>query len=125
MLNDVKEYTNNSNSYSTDEVKTGEKWIDGKPIYRKVVDFGVLPNATTKTVTFDTVSADTWVNVMALAKSTDGTVINIPYVDTSAASHSIAYVINDGRIQVNTGSVDRSGYNKCYFKLEYTKTTDQ
>ena len=61
---------------------------------------------------------------MALAKSTDGTVINIPYADTSAASHSITYVINDGRIQVNTGSVDRSGYNKCYFKLEYTKTTD-
>ena len=124
MLNVVKEYVDNSNSYSTDEVKTYEKWIDGKPIYRKVVDFGALPNATTKTVTFDTVSADTWVNVMALAKSTDGNVINIPYADTSAASHSITYVINDGRIQVNTGSVDRSGYNKCYFKLEYTKTTD-
>ena len=124
VLNVVKEYVDNSNSYSTEEVKTDEKWIDGKPIYRKVVDFGALPNATTKTVTFDTVSADTWVNVMALAKSTDGNVINIPYADTSAASHSITYVINDGRIQVNTGSVDRSGYNKCYCKLEYTKTTD-
>ena len=124
VLNDVKGYVDSSNSYSTAEVKTGGKWIDGKPIYRKVVDFGALPNATTKTVTFDTVSADTWVNVMALAKSTDGNVINIPYADTSAASHSITYVINDGRIQVNTGSVDRSGYNKCYFKLEYTKTTD-
>ena len=124
VLNVVKEYVDNSNSYSIEEVKTDEKWIDGKPIYRKVVDFGALPNATTKTVTFDTVSADTWVNVMALAKSTDGNVINIPYADTSAASHSITYVINDGRIQVNTGSVDRSGYNKCYFKLEYTKTTD-
>ena len=38
-------------SYSTNEVKTGGKWIDGKPIYRKVVDFGALPNASEKTVT--------------------------------------------------------------------------
>ena len=34
MLNDTKNYVDNSNSYSTDEKKTGEKWIDGKPIYR-------------------------------------------------------------------------------------------
>ena len=26
-----------ANSYSTDEIKTGGTWIDGKPIYRKVV----------------------------------------------------------------------------------------
>ena len=30
--------------YSTDEVKTNKVWIDGKPIYRKVVDCGALPN---------------------------------------------------------------------------------
>ena len=35
VLNDVKDYIDNSNSYSTDEIKTGGKWIDGKPIYRK------------------------------------------------------------------------------------------
>lgn len=35
VLNDAKNYINNSNSYSTDEIKTGGKWIDGKPIYRK------------------------------------------------------------------------------------------
>jgi hypothetical protein len=25
------------NNYSTDEIKTGKTWIDGKPIYRKVI----------------------------------------------------------------------------------------
>ena len=35
VLNDVKDYVDNSNSYSTEEVKTGGTWIDGKPIYRK------------------------------------------------------------------------------------------
>lgn len=28
----------NNNTYSTDEVLTGETWIDGKPIYRKVIN---------------------------------------------------------------------------------------
>ena len=39
-------------SYSTDEVETGDTWIDGKPIYRKVYTFstnddspvGAIPN---------------------------------------------------------------------------------
>ena len=45
VLNDVKGYVDNSNSYSTEEVKTGGKWIDGKPIYRKVLIATTLINA--------------------------------------------------------------------------------
>ena len=37
VLKDVKDYVDNSNSYSTQEVKTGGKWIDGKPIYRSIL----------------------------------------------------------------------------------------
>ena len=37
VLNATKDYVDNSNSYSTQEVKTGGTWIDGKPIYRKVL----------------------------------------------------------------------------------------
>lgn len=37
VLNDVKNYVDNSNSYSTQEVKTGGTWIDGKPIYRNIL----------------------------------------------------------------------------------------
>lgn len=37
-------------SYSTTEQDTGGTWIDSKPVYRKAVNFGALPNATTKTV---------------------------------------------------------------------------
>ena len=32
-----KLYADKQHSYSTDEIKTGGTWIDGKPIYRKVV----------------------------------------------------------------------------------------
>ena len=37
VLNNVKDYVDNSNSYSTQEVKTGGTWIDGKPIYRSIL----------------------------------------------------------------------------------------
>ena len=43
-MNDVKGYVDSSNSYSTNEVKTGGKWIDGKPIYRKVLITTTLIN---------------------------------------------------------------------------------
>lgn len=36
--------------YSTTEIKTGAKWIDGSAIYKKTINFGALPNNTTKTV---------------------------------------------------------------------------
>ena len=32
-----RSYVDKANSYSTDEIKTGGTWIDGKPIYRKVI----------------------------------------------------------------------------------------
>lgn len=42
-----RSYVDKANSYSTDEIKTGGTWIDGKPIYRKVIeipDFGIDNN---------------------------------------------------------------------------------
>lgn len=32
----LKEYIDNGNIWSLDEVKTNERWIDGRPIYKKV-----------------------------------------------------------------------------------------
>ena len=44
VLNDVKDYVKKSNSYLTQEIKTDGIWIDGKPIYRKVLINTVLIN---------------------------------------------------------------------------------
>ena len=123
VLNDVKGYVDNSNSYSTDEVKTGGKWIDGKPIYRKVVNFGALPNATIKGITFDNINADTFVKIEGVAMSNNDA-ITIPFTDTSMATQSIAIFVNSTSISISTGTVNRSDYNKCYITIEYTKTTD-
>ena len=124
VLNDVKGYVDSSNSYSTAEVKTGGKWIDGKPIYRKVVDFGALPNATIKGVSFDNINADTFVKIEGIAMNNSGSAVTIPFADTSAATQSIAIFINSSSVSISTGATNRSDYTKCYITIEYTKTTD-
>ena len=111
-------------SYSIDEVKTGGKWIDGKPIYRKVINFGALPNATTKVVSFDNINADTFVNIEGIVMDNSGSVITIPYASVSDSTWSIAIFINSSSVSISTGTVDRSEYTKCYVTIEYTKTTD-
>ena len=124
VLKDVKDYVDNSNSYSTQEVKTGGTWIDGKPIYRKVVNFGALPNATIKGVTFDNINADTFVKAEGIAMTNNGNAVTIPFADTSAATQSISIFINSSSVSINAGTTNRSDYTKCYIVLEYTKTTD-
>ena len=124
VLNDVKGYVDSSNSYSTDEVKTGGKWIDGKPIYRKVVNFGALPNATIKEVSFDNINADTFVKIEGIAMNNSGSAVTIPFADTSAATQSITIFANSTSVSISTGATNRSDYTKCYITIEYTKTTD-
>lgn len=41
----VKNFVEEKNSYSTTEMLTGGKWIDGKPIYRKVVELSFTQNS--------------------------------------------------------------------------------
>ena len=42
-LNSIREYYERNNTYSTEERLTGGKWIDGKPIYRRVLVYNNIP----------------------------------------------------------------------------------
>ncbi len=123
FMSKVDEAVEEANEYSTTETVIG-KWIDGKPIYRKVVDFGALPNATTKSVNHNISNIDNWVNVSALASSSAGIGLCLPYTDTALATQSIACYATATNVKVDAGSINRSEYTKCKFILEYTKTTD-
>lgn len=37
LLKEINNQITNANTYATEEINTGEKWIDGKDIYRKVI----------------------------------------------------------------------------------------
>ena len=120
VLNDAKNYINNSNSYSTDEVKTGGKWIDGKPIYRKVVNFGALPNATTKNVAHGVNNIGDITHIYGVAHSSAKMTIPLPY---ARGIPIILYATQDDvAIEINTN--DYIEFTRSEITIEYTKTTD-
>ena len=120
VLNDVKEYVDSSNSYSTNEVKTGGKWIDGKPIYRKTIDCGALPNASYKNVNHNITNLDFVTKCYGFARGGNYRMV-LPNASANTAN-AVEVYIDEMYIVIQSGN-DRSGYNG-YITIEYTKTTD-
>jgi hypothetical protein len=108
-----------ANMYSTDEIEIGT-WL-GKKLYRKVVDFGALPNATGKSVNSG-LSDITITKIYGIANSSSLSLV-LPYIAIGAnmatASIEVDYQYANNNILITTGS-NRSGYN-AYVVLEYTK----
>lgn len=113
-------YTDAQISYSTSEVKTGATWIDGKPIYRKVVNCGALPNNIRKSIAHNITNLSKVIHTYGIAVGTD--FLPMPYVNVTGASYDMQYWVETVNIVIATGN-DRSSYTG-YITLEYTKTTD-
>lgn len=101
-------------------------WIDGKPIYRKIINTGALPNASSKTVNHNIDNIDFITNYYGMAyRDTDNTFIKLPFVQSSQSlALQVAVFINKTIISLVTAS-DRSGFAISYVIIEYTKTTDK
>lgn len=103
----------NNQKYSTDEIDTGKTWIDGKKIYRKVVELSsqlnIQPNAG-------------WTNICA---APDGiTNLILCYIKQSGNCDWTAgafYRFYQGYIQAYPISATTMGITQIV--LEYTKTT--
>lgn len=108
-------------SYSTEEQDTGLTWIDGKKIYQKTVEFGTLPNASSKEVAHDIVGFETiWIKEFICVGSNDYYTI-LPYVLMSAGTHGGELYLHDGKIHVTVDGNFSSytGYcTICYTKIE-------
>ena len=64
--------------YSYSEVATNKRWVNGKTIYRKVINFGTLPNANSKSVAHGVTGITDIVSVRAFSGGTP-----IPFVGGS------------------------------------------
>ena len=111
--------------YSTSERVVGT-WIDGKTIYRKVIDCGNMPNATTKNVPHGVSNLDVVVDVKAMMKRTSGGSDQSPIPKTSISStdsykYQCELYVDDTNIILKAGN-DRSNYSAFTIML-YTKTT--
>jgi hypothetical protein len=112
---------NNKQIYSTNEQVIGT-WIDGKPLYRKVVDCGALPNNTTKTVPSGISNVADMVKISGFSKDASGGCLPMPFVSTTSPV-AVSYNASNNQISITT-SQNRTNYISTSIILEYTKTTD-
>ena len=112
------------NSYSTSEVKTGDTWIDGKPIYRKVIEIGALPNNYYKSVNHNILNLNKVIKLYMIVHISDGTFYqaNMQGTTTLFGGNTVTVRGNTTQIQVAT-TADYSTHTG-YAIIEYTKTTD-
>lgn len=105
--------------YSASETLTNKVWIDGKPIYRKVVDLGTLPNsATTKVVAHGITGISTVTSITGIMQTT-GFQMPLPYLHPTNITASVGIYMDPTSISAVCGA-DRSAYIARVY-VEYTK----
>lgn len=108
-------------NYSTTEKVVG-KWIDGKPIYRKVwttTTFDANNQATINT----NISIDNIINLYGTVKASGGRIIPINKPNPNNITYTTAtQYYTDGRIFVEVGTAYTP--TKALVVMEYTKTND-
>jgi len=106
--------------YSTTEQVIGT-WIDNKPIYRKVIDCGSLPNTSNKDVSHNIQNLGITIKCNGMAiRTSDSRALTIP--DSTPSAEVVCGVTNTN-VYITTNN-DRSSFNNSFLILEYTKTTD-
>lgn len=111
-------------SYSTNEVKTGETWIDRKPIYRKVFTGTTASTAGQIATLGNIANLDTIIDIYGSIMSSSGYWANVPmyYVNPNTATtyYCVAQVDPSKNVYV------LSSYISTNVKVivKYTKTTD-
>lgn len=110
-----------SSNYSTVEQDTGTTWVDGKRIYKKTINFGSLPNATSKTVSTGISNMDYLVDFESTA--TNGTTIfAIPSLRSNSTLNIgiwFSKASAEVTIETNNNRTDFSAYVTMY----YTKSS--
>jgi hypothetical protein len=124
-LNNMHSVTSNAvsraMSYSTSEVNTGKKWIDGKPIYRKVLNINGYP----ATIQTGLTSANEVVG-MVCKNTVGGSDDNFVFggiLTNNNVYYPWAYQLSSDNTTLSRITSTYSGIVK-FIILEYTKTTD-
>ena len=106
--------------YSETEHIVG-KWIDGNDVFEKVINFGTLPNTTSKEVDHNITNLGYVVDYTAIADNGTNK-IKIPYA-TTTFSVSARIIINNYKVTIQTSS-DFTSYTECKVIIRYTKSTE-
>ena len=108
--------------YSTDEVKTNKVWIDGKPIYRKVVTQTITTSSSENIISgFDISLIDNIISFYGSIKQPSGTITPISY---SASEEDGAFICMSKARNSFVLYAKAYGVGDVILIVEYTKTTD-
>ena len=102
--------------YSTSETNTGKKWIDGKPIYRKVITGNVSDGSIAHGL-----SDVNFVNAYGYFIANSGAFMPLPTLRVNYNNYSVGLYVTATNIMFDKGT-DAAG--TVYITLEYTKTTN-
>lgn len=119
-INNIESNIRTMGIYSTEEQVVG-RWIDGKTLYKKMIELGNLPNETSKNIEIRLSNAS-FVKMEGYAIDGLGSFIPLPFVSNTLANNVGISIINNSYIVITTG-IDRSKY-RVYVTVYYTKTTD-
>lgn len=126
--------TKDSGIYDAVETVTGQQFFptfssstgasaNYRGVLRKVIDFGALPNATTKNVahgiTFTTSQSVT--KLYAAATDPGTSWIPIPFASPTL-NQNISLSMSSTNISITTG-IDRTGYTRCFVIVEWISVT--
>ena len=108
------------NKYSTDEINTGKKWINGKTIFQKTFAMGGLGVATTIKKPHNISNLDMVVRIQGIAKENSiGATINLPHA-ADQQPYTVTVYVDNTNVNIQTYA-DQRGYAQSYVTLWYTK----
>lgn len=139
-LNNIASAVNTKDSglYTNEEVITGQKFLptfgtttssslNYRDVYRKVVDFGALPNTATKNVAHGIATTQDFsiVKLCAVATrpgaTTITTALNIPYFNLAVPGDNIQLQMDATNISIITITGNFVTFTRCFVVIEYIK----
>jgi len=120
---EIAQYSENLNLTGQQFFTTGDAQKT-RYVYRKVIDFGALPNASTKSVAHGMINTQNsiWTRIYATATNPGATTttsaIPIPYVDPNTLANGIQIDVDTTNVNITT-AIDYTAYTECVVILEY------
>lgn len=109
--------------YSTEEVKTNKVWIDGKPIYSKVIVIETLSKGVDLLISHNIENSDAiWINESASFLSNVNEALGVNWFFST--SDWVRTWINKDNGSIRMKSPSNLSTLSAYITVEYTKTTD-
>lgn len=117
----VDRFGNAFEQLSETEQDTGEKWVDGKPIYRKTINTGALNPSSAKNVAHNISNIGNYIVIdqsNSYARNSEGVCANIPRPG-HILQDNVGIYVGPTNIVINTSSAVQ--FSNSYVTLRYTK----